>query len=258
MSIMDELFGFFLEEANDHLRILEEGLLQLEKNPELVEELIEPLFRAAHTLKGSANLVNVTDVGVVAHRLEDLLEGIRDGEPNLTLIQADGMLFALDQMRELIHLRQSNEKAPEGMVADILARLATADSQGDHEEPQTDHSPEVSTSAEEGTDQYIGVKRRVPSRRKDEAGGVRVSMERIESLMGLVGEFTVTKNHLLDRLPIMVRMQEEVDFAGQRLLKEVSSFSERYDYTMPTRSSDDRDDTFEELEFDRYDELNQK
>ena len=90
MSIMDDVFGFFVEEANDHLRILEEGLLQLEKNPELVEELIESLFRAAHTLKGSANLVNVTDVGVVAHRLEDLLEGIRDGETNLTLIQADG------------------------------------------------------------------------------------------------------------------------------------------------------------------------
>ena len=31
MSILDELFGFFLEEANDHLRILEEGLLRLEK-----------------------------------------------------------------------------------------------------------------------------------------------------------------------------------------------------------------------------------
>ncbi len=68
------------------------------KNPALVEELIEPLFRAAHTLKGSANLVNVTDVGVVAHRLEDLLEGIRAGETNLTLIRADGMLFALDQI----------------------------------------------------------------------------------------------------------------------------------------------------------------
>ena len=60
--------------------------------------MIEPLFRAAHTLKGSANLVNVTDVGVVAHRLEDILEGLRDGETKLTLIRADGMLFALDQI----------------------------------------------------------------------------------------------------------------------------------------------------------------
>ena len=101
MSIIDNIFGFFVEEAAEHLSILEEGLLQLEKDSSLAGELIEPLFRSAHTLKGSANLVNVTNVGSIAHRLEDLLEAIRDGEEDLTSGRVDAMLFALDQMQRL-------------------------------------------------------------------------------------------------------------------------------------------------------------
>ena len=109
MSIMDNVFGFFVEEAAEHLGVLENGLLQLEKDASLAEELIEPLFRSAHTLKGSANLVHVTDVGSIAHRLEDLLEAIRDGEETLTRGRVDAMLFALDQMRESIHLRKAGQ-----------------------------------------------------------------------------------------------------------------------------------------------------
>lgn len=274
MSIIDSVFGFFVEEAEEHLGVLEEGLLRLEKDPSCTDEIIEPLFRSAHTLKGSANLVNVTDVGSIAHRLEDLLEAIRDGEEVLTRGRVDAMLYALDQMRELIHLRKSGEEAPEELVADALLRLEQAEADVAADEPDTvseeagvgaDDEPETDIAEEAGeaidlSDEhpgsYVGTERRKPSRRMEEAGVVRVGMDRIESLMGLVGEFTVTKNHLLDRLPVLERMKGEIDFAGKRLLKEVSGFSERYDYTLPAQNAASGDDAFDELEFDRYDELN--
>lgn len=258
MSIIESVFEFFVEEAAEHLGVLEEGLLQLEKDPSLAGGVIDSLFRAAHTLKGSANLVNVTDVGTIAHRLEDLLEAIRDGEETLTRARVDAMLYALDQMRELLHLRNSGESVPDTLVSDALSRMAQADISLNDDEPSgavgevTDNAAVESLPAES----YVGSERRNPSRRMEEAGVVRVSMDKIESLMGLVGEFTVTKNHLLDRLPIMERMKGEVDFAGQRLLKEVTAFSERYDYTLPAQNADENDEAFDELEFDRYDELN--
>ncbi len=272
MNILDNVFGFFIEESAEHLTTLEEGLLQLEKDPSLAAELIEPLFRSAHTLKGSANLVNVTNVGAIAHRLEDLLEAVRDGEEELTRGRVDSMLFALDQMRELIHLRKAGEEAPESIVTEALSRMAdpaTPQEGADESEeaataaPDEADAPVVEQEADEDaeetaqeSDTYVGTERRNPSRRLEEAGVVRVSMDKIESLMGLVGEFTVTKNHLVDRLPVMERMKGEIDFAGQRLLKEVTAFSERYDYTLPAQNAEGSDEAFDELEFDRYDELN--
>lgn len=252
MSVLDNVFGFFVEEATDHLGTLEEGLLRLEKDPALANELIEPLFRTAHTLKGAANLVQVVDVGAVAHRLEDLLEAIREGEQSLTFARVDAMLFALDQMREIIHLRKSGEEVPEDLVMNALSRMAEADRSVEDAAPVAAEELESTEIAEP----FVESERRNPARRAEEAGVVRVGMDQIESLMGLVGEFTVVKNHLLDRLPVLERMQDEIDFAGKRLLKEVTSFSERYDYTLPAQSSDGGDDPFDELEFDRYDELN--
>ncbi len=262
MSIIDNVFGFFVEEATDHLQTLEEGLLQLERDPSRAESQIEPLFRAAHTLKGSANLVNVTDVGTVAHRLEDLLEEIRDAEKRPTKLRIDAMLFALDQIREMIHCRKHGQNPPENLLTETLSQLALAGQKSAEDKVplQTNQaiaveSPE-SQQEEEEDEQYVGAERRSPGRRVDEAGVVRVGLDKIEALMGLVGQFTVTKNHLLNRLPVLEQMRSEIDFAGQRLLKEVTGFSEQYDYTLPQQSSFKKDDPFDELEFDRYDELN--
>jgi chemosensory pili system protein ChpA (sensor histidine kinase/response regulator) len=274
MGILDNVFEFFVEEAAEHLGILEDGLLQLEKDASLAGELIEPLFRSAHTLKGSANLVNVTDVGSIAHRLEDLLEAIRDGDEALSSARVDAMLFALDQMRELIHLRKSGEEADDALVTEALSRMAEASvaqeevtitppaaeaaeelAEAANESVESDPAEEAETEPASDAETYVGSERRKPTRRIEE-GVVRVSIDKIESLMGLVGEFTVTKNHLLDRLPVLEKMKAEIEFAGQRLLKEVTGFSERYDYTMPAQNADSGDAAFDELEFDRYDELN--
>ena len=266
MSVIDNVFGFFVEEASEHLSILEQGLLELERNPESSERWIDQLFRAAHTLKGSADLVKVTDVGAVAHRLEDLLEAVRDGESQLDRARLNSMLFALDQIREIIHLRKSDDEVPAELVTEALTRMARADHPELMEETPGLEQETASPGAKETLQAELPettpgesgpfAERRQPNRRGEESGAVRVGMERIEALMGLVGEFTVTKNHLLNRLPIMEKMKAEVDFAGSRLLKEVTGFAERYDYTLPAQNARPGDEHFNELEFDRYDELN--
>ena len=75
-SIQESALQLFFEEAEEHLAILEEGLLQMERDPAVSAEAIDKLFRSAHTIKGSAGLMKLKTASAVSHRLEDTLEGI--------------------------------------------------------------------------------------------------------------------------------------------------------------------------------------
>ncbi|MBE0596043.1 MAG: Hpt domain-containing protein, partial [Desulfuromonadales bacterium] len=75
-SLRDSAFELFLEEAAEHLATLESGLLRLEQEP-ADGAALEALFRAAHTLKGSAALMKRPLVSTLAHRLEDILEDLQ-------------------------------------------------------------------------------------------------------------------------------------------------------------------------------------
>lgn len=262
MSVIDQVFGFFLEEAQDHLGILESGLLALESDPATLSTWIDQMFRAVHSLKGSANLVKLTEVGDIAHCLEDLLEKIRDGQLELKASHIDAMLFALDSIHEVIDLRKNSGEIPSELVSTTLSRLTTPESfaptrrkAGDSSDNQEEElRPEPDTAAD--NENYWGPERRQRPRRGENEGAVRVDMAKIDALANLVGEFTVTKNHLMNRVPVLEEMHNEISLAGRRLIKEVTEFSERYDYTMPTTGNPNTDVTFNELEFDRYDELN--
>ncbi|MBW6509430.1 MAG: response regulator [Desulfuromonadales bacterium] len=262
MSVIDQVFGFFLEEAQDHLGILESGLLALENDPAVVSTWIDQMFRAAHSLKGSANLVKVTDVGSIAHCMEDLLEKVRDGNLELNRPHIDAMLFALDSMQEIINRRKDKLDLPPDLVSTTLSRLAAADiaeppaptTGPDHHSKLEEPIPAADRRAE--GESYWGIERREWPRRGEKDGVVRVGMDKIDALVDLVGEFTVTKNHLMNRVPVLEALHNEISLAGQRLIKEVTEFSERYDYTMPTSGNTVAAAGFTELEFDRYDDLN--
>ena len=262
MSVIDQVFGFFLEEAQDHLSKLESGLLAVEQDPTTVSNWIDSMFRAVHSLKGSANLVKFTEIGNIAHCMEDLLEKVRDGDLELRRSQVGDMLFALDRIQELIDLRKNELELPADLVAMTISRLTAGDraepsapNAAQHVERTREEQPlELDTTAEDAS--YKGPERRQTPRRGETEGVVRVGMDKIDALVNLVGEFTVTKNHLLNRVPVLEEMRHEIALAGRRLIKEVTEFSERYDYTMPAAENRTDDISFNELEFDRYDELN--
>ncbi len=72
------IIEFFLVEAGEHIQNLNKGLLSLEKDPSS-PDLIDELFRAAHTLKGSAAMMGFQGVSDVAHKAEDMLDAFRSG-----------------------------------------------------------------------------------------------------------------------------------------------------------------------------------
>ena len=70
----------FVTEAREYLRTLNDSMVELEKRPE-DKELIDQMFRACHTIKGMASMMNLASVTDTAHALEDVLGAIRDGQP---------------------------------------------------------------------------------------------------------------------------------------------------------------------------------
>ncbi len=85
----------FQEEATEYLQRLNEGVITLEGDPKN-RELIEQMLRDAHTLKGSSRMVGLLDISDVAHRLEDIMVKIRDGEMEFDPSMSDAFFEALD------------------------------------------------------------------------------------------------------------------------------------------------------------------
>ncbi len=77
-DVPDEILEFFQPEAEEHLQIVSDCLLSLEGNNN--PEEINRLFRAIHTVKGSAAQVGLRRLGAIAHRVEDLIGRLRENE----------------------------------------------------------------------------------------------------------------------------------------------------------------------------------
>ncbi|MGK7938642.1 MAG: Hpt domain-containing protein [Crocosphaera sp.] len=72
-----KILGYFIEEAKEHLEILETGLLELSAVVEDQERLNE-MFRAAHSIKGGAAMLGYSSIQKIAHRLEDSFKILRE------------------------------------------------------------------------------------------------------------------------------------------------------------------------------------
>ena len=68
----------FIEEAKEHLQIITQSLLDLEKNPDNME-ILNKIFRSAHTLKGSSGMMGFNDISELTHVMEDIFDELRKG-----------------------------------------------------------------------------------------------------------------------------------------------------------------------------------
>mgnify|MGYP001249727799 CR=1 FL=1 len=83
IALFDEMIETFIEETKDNLEVMEEGLLELEKNPDDIE-VINSVFRAMHTIKGGAGLMGLEEMSNLAHVLENVLDDMREKKTAFT------------------------------------------------------------------------------------------------------------------------------------------------------------------------------
>lgn len=117
-----EILEFFVPEAEEHLQIITECLLTLETstNPQDIHRL----FRAMHTIKGSAAQVGLQRISRVAHRAEDLVGRLRDGELRPSAQIVDLCLEAVDVLKKFIYRKWTDEATIQSSVKSLLARIA--------------------------------------------------------------------------------------------------------------------------------------
>jgi chemotaxis protein histidine kinase CheA len=92
----------FRAEVTEHLNTLDEQLLRLERNP-VDAEPVRAMFLAAHSVKGSAAMLELTEIRDLAHALEDVLGVLRDDRRPLERLTADVFFRAVDRLRLLLH-----------------------------------------------------------------------------------------------------------------------------------------------------------
>lgn len=96
-----QYMNMFLEESIDNLQILNESLLELEKNPNDVDKVNE-IFRVAHTIKGMAATMGFTDIAELTHKMEDVLSKFREGQLNVTQEVVTVLFDCLDTLERMV------------------------------------------------------------------------------------------------------------------------------------------------------------
>jgi len=123
MSIdMSQFYQVFFEESEEHLAAMESLLLELDiDNPDL--EQLNAIFRAAHSIKGSAGTFGFTDLAETTHILENLLDRIRKTELALRPEMVDAFLEAGDVLRSMLDAHQGRGSVDPALVSQICGRL---------------------------------------------------------------------------------------------------------------------------------------
>lgn len=182
----------FIREAEEHLESLRKGILTLEKEGVSGEQLNE-LLRSAHTLKGSANMVDLVELAGVAHRLEDLLKNLQSGEQEFSSDLVDVLLVATDALEALMAQAQSS-----GGISVNVDTVVKALETGVLDAPQD----------EPGAPDYQGTERRT---------SVRASIERLDQLVNRMGEILLSQKAMTARQEQMTALLQELDGAMSRL-----------------------------------------
>ncbi|WP_103575279.1 hybrid sensor histidine kinase/response regulator [Campylobacter concisus] len=124
MDDMKEIMEDFLIEAFELIEQIDHDLVELEANPEDLE-LLNRIFRVAHTVKGSSSFLNFDVLTELTHHMEDVLNKARKGELKITPDIMDVVLESVDMMKRLLEsIRDNGSDAAAGIdIKNICVRL---------------------------------------------------------------------------------------------------------------------------------------
>ncbi len=121
-EVPPEVLEFFVPEAEEHLQVVTHCLLSLETNPS--SEQIHRLLRAMHTIKGSAAQVGLHRISHVAHRAEDLIGRLREGELRPSAEIIDICLDAVDTLKKFLYHQWADEAHMQSSVQGLFTRIS--------------------------------------------------------------------------------------------------------------------------------------
>jgi len=120
---ISQYLGIFVEESKEHLQDLNTSLLELEKDPGNISILNE-IFRVAHTLKGMAGTMGYTRMSNLTHKMEDVLDGLRNGRIQVSSDVVDILFKCLDALESYVENVSSTGSEGEKDYSDIIEFLS--------------------------------------------------------------------------------------------------------------------------------------
>ncbi|MCF6208440.1 MAG: Hpt domain-containing protein, partial [Ghiorsea sp.] len=118
----EELLGEFLTESNESLESIEQQLMDLEASPD-DSELLDSIFRAIHTVKGSCGFLNLSRLEKVAHAGENLLSRIRELKYHVDEAMVSLLLECADAIKDVLSGLEETGQEPVLNHDDLIVRL---------------------------------------------------------------------------------------------------------------------------------------
>lgn len=229
---MSEFHAIFFEEAGEHLASLESLLLGLDREQPDPEHL-NAIFRAAHSIKGSSSTFGFPDMAAVTHDLETLLDRVRKQEMPLTEHIIDVTLAARDVLLAQLAAHQGGEAVPADVVDHLIAQIRGLVQSADTATAAREAEPAVRVAADVAVSAPIAVSApaaavpveavevaaaassagnvvKLPRGAAAEAS-IRVSVEKVDQLINLVGELVITQSMLAQTAQLGAISDEKID-----------------------------------------------
>lgn len=107
---MSQYLDMFIDESQENIENLNNSILELEKNPD-DKEMVNTIFRAAHTLKGMAGSMGFNDMMTLTHTMENVLDKFRNGELKVTSDVITVLFKCLDMLTKMLdNIKQGNNE----------------------------------------------------------------------------------------------------------------------------------------------------
>lgn len=215
---MKEIIDDFIVESNELIEKVVQDIVEIEKNPE--DEIVNEIFRAVHTIKGTSSFLGFNTLSNLSHKAEDVLGRIRKKEMEPDADIADTLLEALDLMKLMIE--DIREKGAEDRdVCHTLKKLEIlnkADSRKKLGEILVDEGVISNKEREELLEKQkvegnkklgeIAVEEKLITEKQlsnvlakqqahKEEQTIRIDVRKLDELMNLVGELVLGKNRLI-------------------------------------------------------------
>jgi two-component system chemotaxis sensor kinase CheA len=147
MDEIQELLEDFLVEAFEMIEEMDQDLIELENNPDDLD-LLNKIFRVAHTIKGSSGFLNFEKLANLTHHMEAVLDKARKGELKITPEIMDVILESVDLMKAILEYIRDNgdDSSPDVNIDEVVKKL---DAIVNGETPSVESSENQGESKEE-------------------------------------------------------------------------------------------------------------
>ena len=195
----------FFEESAEHVETMETGLLALEQRPEDID-LLDRIFRAAHSIKGNSGMFNFTAIGGLTHKMENILDRLRNSQMVVTKPIIDLLLQGLDALKGLLDAAHGGEAVDEETIKALEDELAACfDGGTSKQSPTSEPTQEIASPVSKSTTSKIVSIKWTPLPQLFQRGLDPVQLFRELGELGRIRELHVQT----DRVPDLSEMDPE-------------------------------------------------